>query len=244
MMPADTLVLCYHAISPTWPADLSVYPERLREQLTLLHRRGYRGVTFSEALTQTARHNRVAVTFDDAYRSMSDLAKPVLDEFGYPGTVFAVTKRVADGRPLAWAGTDHWAATEHAGELAGLDGEGLRTLQDAGWEIGSHTASHPHLTQLEDDALEHELTSSREALEALLDRPCLSLAYPYGDVDDRVVAATRDAGYHWAAALPVRWLTPMPLEWPRVGVYHPDDMWRFKLKVSPRVRALRRRLHR
>ena len=29
----------------------------------------------------------------------------------------------------------------------------LRTLADAGWEIGSHTVTHPHLTQLDDATL-------------------------------------------------------------------------------------------
>lgn len=243
-MMRDTVVLCYHAVSVTWPADLSVRPDRMREQLTLLRDRGYRGVTFSDALIGPPSGRRVAVTFDDAYRSVAHLAKPILDELGYPGTVFAVTDHVADGRPLAWMGTDHWTTTEHAGELAGLDADGLLALQDAGWEIGSHTASHPHLTRLDDDDLDHELTSSREALEALVGRACPTLAYPYGDVDDRVLAATARAGYRWAAALPSRWLTAMPLEWPRVGVYHRDDLRRFKLKASPHVRALRRRLHR
>jgi hypothetical protein len=70
-------------------------------------------------------------------------------------------------------------------------------------------------------------------------RPCRSIAYPYGDVDARVIEATRAAGYELAAALPKRHGSRDPLDWPRVGVYHGDDLRRFKLKVSPLLRRLR-----
>ncbi len=240
----DTLVLCYHAVSPGWAAALSVRPDALRDQLGLLRRRGYRGVTFTEAVAAPAPHPRVAVTFDDAFASVRELAEPILDALGWPGTVFAVSDHVQDGRPLTWDGTSQWLATEDAGELAGLDLDGLRALRDAGWEIGSHTASHPHLPQLADDALEHELAASRTALEAGLGRPCESLAYPYGEADGRVVAAARAAGYRWATTLPARWPGPQPLLWPRAGVYQADDLRRFRLKVSPAARRVRRMLRR
>ena len=70
--------------------------------------------------------------------------------------------------------------------------------------------------------------------------PCTSLAYPYGDVDERVVAATAAAGYRAAAALSARLNSHDPLCWPRIGVYQVDDGLRFRLKVSPAVLALRR----
>jgi peptidoglycan/xylan/chitin deacetylase (PgdA/CDA1 family) len=71
-------------------------------------------------------------------------------------------------------------------------------------------------------------------------RPCRSIAYPYGDVDARVIAAARAAGYDVGASLPKRFGSRDPLDWPRVGVYHVDDLRRFKLKVSRLTRLLRR----
>src|SRR5205807_2801894 len=47
---SDLLVLCYHAVSERWPADLSVTPVSLREQLGSLVARGYRGLTFADAV--------------------------------------------------------------------------------------------------------------------------------------------------------------------------------------------------
>lgn len=236
---SDVLVLCYHAVSERWDADLSSTPRQLREQLELLVRRGYRGTTFTDAVTRPQRGRVVAVTFDDAFRSVLDLAKPILDSLGLPATVFAVADFAASGRPLSWPGVEHWADGTHAGELAGLGWAELRALGEQGWEVGSHTCSHPRLTRLDDGALRRELEDSRTALEQALGRPCRSVAYPYGDVDPRVVAATAAAGYATAAALPARLHRPDPLEWPRVGVYHPDSLRRFRVKVSPAVRRLR-----
>ena len=115
----------------------------------------------------------------------------------------------------------------------------LSELANAGWEVGSHTRTHPHLPELDDEELRSELSESRAECEDELGLPCDTLAYPYGDVDERVVTAARAAGYRHAAALPGRWHGPRPLEWPRVGVYHSDAPWRFRLKASPLGRRLR-----
>jgi peptidoglycan/xylan/chitin deacetylase (PgdA/CDA1 family) len=239
---SDTLVLCYHALSPDWTADLSVTPDAFAQQIEHLRRRRYHGVTFSEAVQRRARGKVVAVTFDDAFASI-ELARPVLEAAGWPATVYAVTDFAATARPLHWEGVSQWAGTEHAAELASLDWGALAELRDTGWEIGSHTVTHPFLTQLPDDELDRELTESRRAVEAALGS-CSSIAYPYGDVDPRVVAATAAAGYTTAAALPARWNDVGALEWPRVGVYHPDDLRRFRLKSSQLVRRARGRLRR
>jgi peptidoglycan/xylan/chitin deacetylase (PgdA/CDA1 family) len=236
----DAIVLCYHALSPTWEADLSTTPERFEEQLTLLVRRGYRGVTFSEAVRAESSDRTLAVTFDDAYRSVLELARPILDHFELPATVFAPTAGIDAGRPLHWPGIDHWHGGPHERELTPMSWDELRMLATAGWEIGSHTITHPHLPQLDDATLQDELTSSKAICELRLGSPCGSLAYPYGDFDARVVDAAARAGYDTAATLPRRLAGGGALEWPRIGVYWIDDGRRFRMKVSPTVRRLRR----
>lgn len=232
-------MLCYHAVSETWPAPLSVRPERLEAQLASLLRRGYRGATFHDAVFAPPAPRTLAVTFDDAFRSVLELAFPILERAGVPATVFVPTAFPDRGGPLLWTGIDHWAAGPHAGELAGLSWEQLRTLAAAGWEIGSHTCTHPRLPALGDEPLAAELGESRTACERGTGTPCRSLAYPYGDVNGRVMAAARAAGYRAAAALPARPGPATPLAWPRVGVYHLDRLWRFRLKTSPLVTRLR-----
>jgi peptidoglycan/xylan/chitin deacetylase (PgdA/CDA1 family) len=231
----DTLVLCYHAVSKTWPADLSTTPEAIEGQLAAIVGRGYRGVTFSEAVNAGA-GKRVAVTFDDAYRSVLELALPILDRFGLPGTVFVPTAHVDSEAPMTWAGIDRWLGGPHEQEMLCMSRGQLRDLDRHGWEIGAHTHTHPRLSQLAEAELPGELELPRRLLAEWLGKPCRSLAYPYGDLSPAVVAATREAGYSSAATLTASVSAYDPLLWPRVGVYNGEAGWRFRLKVAPLVR--------
>jgi peptidoglycan/xylan/chitin deacetylase (PgdA/CDA1 family) len=237
---SDLLVLCYHAVSPTWDTALSVTPERFAEQLRHLAGRGYDGTTFTSAITERAPGRRVAVTFDDGYLSNLELAKPILDELGWPATVFVPTDHVGTGRPMAWPGIEEWLGTPDERELIPMDWAQLNALREAGWEIGSHTCSHPFLTRLDDAALDRELREAKAICERETGRECPSIAYPYGDVDDRVADAARVAGHRVAAALPPARHVRSALQWPRVGVYHDDDLRRFRTKTSRPLRALQR----
>jgi peptidoglycan/xylan/chitin deacetylase (PgdA/CDA1 family) len=238
MRTSDRLVLCYHAVSERWPATLAVTPARLEEQLFFLARRGYAARTFSAALEQPDAGRALAVTFDDAYRSVFEQAFPVLRALHMPATVFVPTDLVATGAPMRWPGIEQWLGGPHAHELIGMSWEQLGELAQAGWEIGSHTRTHARLTDLHGSALADELRGSREHCEQRLGRPCPTLAYPYGAVDARVVRAAGEAGYAAACAPPNRLPGDRRLRWPRVGVYPADDLRRFRVKVSPHVRWL------
>jgi glycosyltransferase involved in cell wall biosynthesis len=137
---------------------------------------------------------------------------------------------------------DLWGATPDAEELDVMGWDELVSLRDAGWEIGSHTRTHPRLTELDDAELAAELEGSRAELSERLGAPPAAIAYPYGDVDDRVAAAARAAGYRAGGGLPEgRLPAPEPLVWPRIGVYHHDRRVRFGLKAAGAVRRLRDR---
>jgi peptidoglycan/xylan/chitin deacetylase (PgdA/CDA1 family) len=235
----DLLVLCYHAVSSSWPAALSVTPEAFERQLAMLARRGYRGARLTDALSGNRDGRVVSVTFDDGYRSVLELAKPILDRHGYPGTLFVPTDWPDADRPMRWRGIDRWLGTPHERELTPLTWPELRELTAAGWEIGSHTCSHPLLTELEEQALAGELRDSKLRIEAELGRQCTSLAYPYGGVDVRVADAAREAGYQWAATIPQVLSPARPLLWPRAAIYHGDDTRRFRAKISPSLRRMR-----
>jgi peptidoglycan/xylan/chitin deacetylase (PgdA/CDA1 family) len=236
----ETLVLCYHAVSEKFPASMSITPGALRDQLTTLVRQGYRGATFSEVLSRPSEGKTLAVTFDDAYRSVVTLGFPILTELGLPGTVFAPTAYIGTELPMLWHGIDKWHETPHQAELMPCSWPELEMLVDAGWEVGSHTRTHPRLPDLADDVLATELRESRCECERRLAVECRSIAYPYGAVDWRVAEATADAGYSFAAELASSFRTPYAsLRWPRVGVYHHDSQWRFRLKTTRLTRAMR-----
>jgi len=73
-----------------------------------------------------------------------------------------------------------------------------REMAAAGIEIGSHTITHPILTQLDPVRLEYEVRQSRSRLEHVLDREVGLCCYPNGDYNARVRSAVERAGYRVA----------------------------------------------
>jgi len=230
----DVLVLCYHGISETWPAETSVRPADFEHQLASFVKRGYRGATFSEALTVPPSERTLVVSFDDAHRSVLDVAAPIMSELGLPGTVFVPTGYAGSEAPMAWEGYDEWMATEHEAELRCLGWEELRDLASNGWEVGSHTRSHPRLSSLSEAEIENELSDSRRECEEAMGVSCTSVAYPYSDYDDRVVRLAGAAGYRFAATVPRGPRASLPLEWPRVGVYRGEGAARIRVRARSR----------
>jgi peptidoglycan/xylan/chitin deacetylase (PgdA/CDA1 family) len=78
--------------------------------------------------------------------------------------------------------------------------EELATLAKAGHEIGSHSMTHPLLSQCTDEEIDHEVCSSRQLLQRRLSVPADSFCYPNGDFDERVLKAVREGGYRFAVA--------------------------------------------
>ncbi len=216
--------------------------QTLEAQLAPLARRGYEGLTLAESERRRAAgtlgRRSVVVTFDDGYLSTL-LAVPVLERLGFPGTVFVVTRFGESGEPLTWPGIDNWARGPHAGELAPLGWADLAWLREAGWEVGSHTVTHPVLPSLDDEDLARELEGSRAAIAARLGS-CETIAYPYGLADDRVALAARQAGYLAGVTLTAAHRRDEPQLRPRVGLYAADRGLRLRAKLSPTVRAARR----
>jgi peptidoglycan/xylan/chitin deacetylase (PgdA/CDA1 family) len=227
------LVLCYHAVSDSWPDELAVPGRLLEEHITSLLRRGYRGVSAADALA--GRRKALHVTFDDAYKNVTE-GLAVLERLGVPATVFACSSYAEDGRPLdvPELATE---ARAYPAEMATMSWEELRGLADRGVEIGSHTITHPHLTRLTDRELSTELQDSRTRIEDELGQPCPLVAYPYGENDDRVRKAARRAGYAAAFALRETFASPDSFALPRVDLYRKDTPLRARLKTTllPRI---------
>jgi peptidoglycan/xylan/chitin deacetylase (PgdA/CDA1 family) len=240
-MPSrERIVLCYHAVSPSWQCSLAVTPERLEQQLSLLVGRGWVGATLSQAVLDPPAPRTLAVTFDDAFASVIELALPILSELGIVATVFTPTSFMSRRQPLSWPGVDQWLETSDRHEMTSMSWDDLGTLVEHGWEIGSHSRTHPHLTQIDDERLGAELAGSRAECTERLGCECVSVAYPYGDVDSRVARQARTAGYRAGAGLGKSLRRVDDFRTPRIGIYNNDAAWRFRLKVSTPGRWLRR----
>jgi|SRR5579872_149901 len=77
----------------------------------------------------------------------------------------------------------------------------VRQLISAGMSIGSHTLSHPMLSQLPPGVAYEEVAESRTRLEVAFNKRVWAFAYPFGDpqsVTSRVLAMPQEAGYQAA----------------------------------------------
>lgn len=77
----------------------------------------------------------------------------------------------------------------------------IKCLLAAGMEIGSHTISHPKLSQLPAELSWREIADSRSELERALGVPVWSIAYPFGGTDAvsaREMQMAEQAGYDCA----------------------------------------------
>lgn len=239
----NSLILCYHAVSGTWPNVGAVSPEALERQLKYLLRRGYTPRTLSDAMREPGGGRTLVVTFDDAFRSVLDRGLPVLERLGVPATLFVPTDFATAAAPMTWSTLGRWVGTAHEPELRCMSWAEIRELAAAGWEIGSHTCSHPDLTATESAHVARELRRSRQVCEAEVQRPCASLAYPFGAHDAHVVGQAAESGYELAVTLGDRLLGPLstahPLELPRDGVYRSTGWTPFLLATSPALRRVR-----
>ncbi len=90
--------------------------------------------------------------------------------------------------------------------LTATEEELRRAAAQPGITLGSHTWSHPNLTQLDADAVEQELTSPLEWLRQRFESVVPWLAYPYGLASPTVERAAAATGYHGAFGVTGSWL--------------------------------------
>jgi peptidoglycan-N-acetylglucosamine deacetylase len=92
-------------------------------------------------------------------------------------------------RSFGWVheGREVWRLS--AGELPGVYD---------GFEICSHSITHPCLTEVSAKRLAWEVGASRDILQGIFKRPVFGFCYPFNACNETVKAALRSAGYVWA----------------------------------------------
>lgn len=190
-------ILIYHRIlqeEPTRHADpyrIAVHWRQFRSHMAWLHRCHYHTVNldhYAAALKQCHRWPRrsFAITFDDGYEEIMTLALPILQEFGFTATVFAVPGCTVN----------EW----DKGQARLLGPDALRAWRRAGMSVGAHTIHHVHLPNVPPMKAREEIVMSKQMLEDILKEPVSIFAYPYGETTDSIEGFVRDAGYKAAFA--------------------------------------------
>jgi peptidoglycan/xylan/chitin deacetylase (PgdA/CDA1 family) len=177
--PGPVPILEYHAIQPPVPgqlAQLFVPQADFQRQMQWLKDQGYEAVTLDQVEAAWYRQGElppkpIVVSFDDGYLSQYVAAFPELQHLGWKGVI----NLIAQGSDLPDAD--------------------VKKMINAGWELASHTTTHPDLTTLDASQLQDEVAGSRQILRRRFGVPVNNFAYPSGQYDDTVISAVHSAGY-------------------------------------------------
>lgn len=170
-------ILMYHSISkdldsvrhPYYQTNTS--PHTFREHMAFLNSNEYSVLPLKEAvnLLQTGHAlngKAVVLTFDDGFKDFLTEAFPILQEYGYPSTVFLPTAFVDD----------------HHSNFRGkscLSWDDVRELHEYGVSFGSHSETHPELITLNAADIKAELEHSKIRIETELNESIESFSYPF-----------------------------------------------------------------
>jgi peptidoglycan/xylan/chitin deacetylase (PgdA/CDA1 family) len=122
------LILCYHGLSledeHEWLPNLYITPQQFRSRLESLRDMGAHVLPLGQALTRLRAHTlppkSVVLTFDDGFYDFYRHAFPVLQEYGYPVTLYLTTHYCSYPLPVITLALDYllWKSQLQKVELA------------------------------------------------------------------------------------------------------------------------------
>lgn len=213
-------ILCYHQIRAFRASDSRksrdyiVPPQHFQEQMKMLKDSGYEAILPDQLMDylQTGKGlpaRPVVLSFDDADISQFEVAKPVLDQYGFKGVFFIMT--VVLNKP------------------GYMSREQVRQLSDEGHVIGSHTWDHMNVKKMGPEDWVRQIDKPSRQLNEITGKPVGYFAYPFGLWDRQAAAGIRDRGFSAAFQLSARCDSTLPLytirriivpgEWPSEQVY-------------------------
>ncbi len=183
-------VLIYHRFGEEKYPTTNVSEERFREQLAYLMMNNYQVISLLDLVSALEHHTplpekAVVITIDDAYRSVYEVAWPILRSFGYPFTVFPYVQGVEE----KYRGYMTW--------------EEIRELKEAGVDFQDHSYSHFRLAEPPkglDDAeyrnwIKKDLQKGFDVLTKRLGEKPKFFAIPYGEYNTTVLEEAKGIGY-------------------------------------------------
>jgi peptidoglycan/xylan/chitin deacetylase (PgdA/CDA1 family) len=172
-------ILVYHALGEAPATEeypgLYVSEPEFEGEMAWLHSQDYEAVTLDQAEAAwyhggTLPAKPIVITFDNGYPAQVTFAPKVLSRYGWPGVLFEITE-------------EHLRPSE------------IRPVIEIGWEVDSHSATHPDLTELSGKELEYQVAASRRYLRRKFGVPADNFCYPSSEYDAATIAAVKEAGY-------------------------------------------------
>jgi peptidoglycan/xylan/chitin deacetylase (PgdA/CDA1 family) len=153
---------------PLYP-ESPLTKERMEEYFNITHKYGLHSITYNDLDALMKNNNllpngSIMFDFDHPARSIRYDIYPIMERYGFKGNIFINTEPMEEahsGKPKNYD-TINIMTWEEIGELV-----------DAGWVIGSHTHSHPNLSELSahdpsGHLTEYEMEKSDEIIKSRL----------------------------------------------------------------------------
>lgn len=184
------VILVYHHVATDTPPSTTISPTDFRAHLDYLRDNDFSVVSLPELLDDLQNRRpvpdkAVAITFDDGYISIYDTAFPMLQEYGYPFTLFLSTDPINNNQAnyMSW--------------------DQVKTMSDAGVTIANHMVEHPYMLERragEDEQswisrMRAELLEAEQTIAEHTGQSHRLLAYPYGEYDERLKAMVAEEGF-------------------------------------------------
>ena len=188
---SDAVVFMYHHVATDTPPSTSVTPDTFRQHLDYLADNDFHVWPLKKIVRYLVNdkplpEKTVAITFDDAYRSVFETAYPELKQRNWPFTVFVTTGYIGDGYNnfMSW--------------------KQLQEIDSNGGDIGNHSQTHPHLVRHRENETQQqwlqrsieEIDTAQRILAEHIAQPLPFFAYPYGEYSSEIQALLKQQGYY------------------------------------------------
>lgn len=184
-------ILYYHSVS-NLPVRSSVAPEMFAAQMAYLRQHEYQVLSLTEAVhhigTRTPFPEKsVVLTFDDGFLDNYEQAFPVLARLQFPATVFLAASFIGSNRLPTLTRTDFVPQPLTWAQVKEMHGHRI--------EFGSHTLTHPMLSQIPLAQVRHEVRESKRMIEERLGISVPFFCYPRGDFTAGVRQIVHEEGH-------------------------------------------------
>lgn len=186
----QAVIFMYHRFGESRYPITNVTIQQFEEQLDFFKKNNFSVLSLEEIISALI-HNKslpdkvIAITIDDAYRSVYEVAYPRLKARGYPFTVFVATNTVDQGIS------------------AYMDWQQMREMQKNGASFANHSQNHDYLVRKKDGESQEswknrmmtDIQDAQKRLEKELGNAPALFAYPYGEYNLELMNLVEELGY-------------------------------------------------
>jgi len=217
------MILAYHRVNPFYKKDaLTVSPENFERQIEFLLKKGFKPAHPEEYMKNPS---SLLIAFDDGYADNLWYALPVLKRLNIVPIIFLTVNYI---------GTDIiFSRYSDKEKDRFLNWDEVKKMSESGVIFGSHSLSHPHLTQLNEKKLIEEVSLSKKIIEEKTGKEVLYFCYPYGDFNEKVIEKVKESGYKSAFVTPPRGKKVKETDYTliRTGIYGHNNFLMFRIKI-------------